>query len=264
MIVDSIEAEMKAPKPNILHRDEHFLALDKPAGLASVRERWTDNDSALVVVWDLLRADDPDARKPRVVHRLDKETSGVILFATSLVAARSLSRQFREREVEKTYLALVRGTPPEERGTIDLLLREDAYHPGRSVVGRKRGKPSSTDWERTETFAGYALLTVHPKTGRMHQIRISLAHEGYPLVVDPAYAGGRALFLSELKRNYKKKKGKEELPLIKRVSLHAAAIAFEHPITGERIEIEAAPPKDFNLALKYLRKYRPLKERRGV
>ena len=255
---------MKAPKPNILHRDEHFLALDKTAGLASVRERWTDNDSALVVVWDLLRAVDPDARKPRVVHRLDKETSGVIVFATSLVAARSLSRQFREREVEKTYLALVRGTPHQESGTIDLKLGDDPYHPGRSVVARKRGKVAITDWERTETFAGYALLTVRPKTGRMHQIRVSLAHEGYPLVVDPAYAGGRTLHLSELKRNYKKKKGQEERPLIARVSLHAAAIAFKHPITGERIEIETPPPKDFNLALKYLRKYRPLKERRGL
>ncbi len=254
---------MKAPKPNILHRDEHFLALDKPAGLASVRERWTDNESALVVVWDLLRAEDPDARKPRVVHRLDKETSGVILFATSLVAARSLSRQFREREVDKTYLALVRGTPPEEGGTIELLLREDPYHPGRSVVARKRGKPAVTEWTRTEPFAGYALLTMRPKTGRMHQIRISLATLGYPLLVDPAYAGGRELNLSDLKRTYKHKKGREERPLIKRVSLHAAAIAFKHPITGERVEIETPPPKDFSLALKYLRKFRPLKERHG-
>jgi 23S rRNA pseudouridine955/2504/2580 synthase/23S rRNA pseudouridine1911/1915/1917 synthase len=253
---------MKAETPIILHRDEHFLALDKTAGLASVRERWTDDDSALVVVWDLLRAKDPDARKPRVVHRLDKETSGVLLFATSLEAARSLSRQFREREVEKTYLALVRGTPPEERGRIELLLREDPHHPGRSVVGRKHGKEAITTWERTETFAGYALLTVRPRTGRMHQIRVSLAHEGYPLLVDPAYAGGQALFLSELKRDYKKKKGQEEHPVIDRVSLHAAAIALDHPISGQRIEIEAPPPKDFRLALKYLRKYRPLKERR--
>jgi RluA family pseudouridine synthase len=254
---------MKAPKSNILHRDEHFLALDKPAGLASVRERWTDNDSALVVVWDILRAEDPEARKPRVVHRLDKETSGVILFATSLDAARSLSRQFREREVSKTYLAIVRGTPPEESGTIDLLLGDDPYHPGRAVVARKRGKQAITEWTRTEPFAGYALLTLSPKTGRMHQIRVSLAHQGYPLLVDPSYAGGRELKLSELKRNYKAKEEREERPLIKRVSLHAAAIALDHPITGERIEIRTPPPKDFSLTLKYLRMYRPLKERRG-
>ncbi len=98
----------------------------------------------------------------------------------------------------------------------------------------------------------------------MHQIRVSLAHEGYPLLVDPAYAGGRALFLSELKRGYKRKKGQEERPLIDRVSLHAASIAFRHPITGDRVEITTPPPKDFTLALKYLRRYRPLPQRNTV
>jgi RluA family pseudouridine synthase len=255
---------MKAPKPNILHRDPHFLALDKPAGLASVRERWTDDESALVMVWNLLKAEYPQARKPRVVHRLDKGTTGAILFATTLPAARSLSRQFREREVEKTYLAIVRGTPPEESGTIDVLLADDTYRPGRSTVVKKRGKQAITEWTRTEAFAGYSLLTVKPKTGRLHQIRASLSHLGYPLLVDPAYRGASAFYLSEIKRGYKKKKDREERPLIQRVSLHAASIALNHPITGERMEITAPPPKDFELALKYLRMYRPLAKRRGV
>jgi RluA family pseudouridine synthase len=241
----------------ILYRDEHLLAIDKPAGMPSVRERWSDADSALVVVWDLLRADDPDAPKPRVVHRLDKETSGVLLFATSLPASRALSRQFRDREVEKTYTAIVLGTPPEEEGRIEVLIEEDPKRPGRVTIGH-RGKESVTDWRRAEAFHGYSRLEVRPRTGRTHQIRVSLMHLGYPLLVDPKYGGRPAFLLSEIKRGYKHKKGRPELPLCARVSLHAERIELDHPVTGERVEVSAETPKDLLLSLKYLRRYRPL------
>jgi RluA family pseudouridine synthase len=242
----------------VLYRDDHFLAVMKPAGLASVRERWTDAESALVAVWDVLRADDAGARKPRVVHRLDKETTGVLLFATSLAAARSLSRQFKERVVEKTYAAIVLGTPPEDEGRIEVRIDEDRGRPGRVKVVEKRGKPSLTEYRVAERFRGYALLAVTPRTGRMHQIRVSLRHHGYPLLVDQAYGGHDALFLSELKPGYKRKKDQPERPLLGRLSLHAERIALDHPITGERVEIQAPLPKDLTLALKYLRKYRKL------
>jgi RluA family pseudouridine synthase len=253
---------MARPLPTtILYRDPHFLAIDKPAGVASVRERWTDDDSALVRVWETLRRDDPDAEKPRVVHRLDKETTGVLLFAVSREAARSLSRQFRERGVEKSYLALVRGTPPRDSGRIEVLLAADPQRPGHSRVVPRRGKPSITEWRRVEAFSGFSLLEVRPRTGRMHQIRVSLAHHGYPLLVDPAYRGGESLLLSSLKPGYKRKKDREERPLISRVSLHAARIRLAHPVTGEGVEVEAPLPRDFELSLKYLRKFRPIRER---
>jgi len=253
----------KRPAPlTVLYRDEHFLAIDKPAGLASVRERWTDEDSALVKVWDLLRAEDADARKPRVVHRLDKGTTGVILFATSLAAARSLSRQFREREVEKTYRAIVLGTPPAERGRVEVLIEDDPRRPGRVRIDERRGKPAETDWERLEAFRGYSLLELRPHTGRMHQIRVSMRHEGYPLAVDTEYGGRDGLYLSELKPRYKHKKDRPERPLLGRLSLHAARIALAHPITGEPLAIEAPLPKDFEISLKNLRRYRALSDRR--
>ena len=242
----------------VLYRDDHFLAVMKPAGLASVRERWTDAESALVAVWSILREDDAEARKPRVVHRLDKGTTGVLLFATSLAAARSLSRQFKERGVRKTYAALVLGTPPADEARIEVRLDEDRGRPGSMKVVEKRGKPSVTEVLVVERFRGYALLEVRPLTGRMHQIRVSLRHHGYPLLVDPTYGGHEALFLSELKRRYKRKKGQPERPLIDRVSLHAERIELDHPISGERVEIAAPIPKDLTLALKYLRKYRAL------
>jgi RluA family pseudouridine synthase len=252
-----------APEPPLLYRDPHFLAIDKPAGLPSVRERWTDDESAFVKVWDLLKAEDAEARKPRVVHRLDKETSGVLLFATSLEAARALSRQFRDREVEKRYLAIVLGTPPEDDGTIEVRIDEVPKKPGRMRVVAKKGRETVTDWTVLERFRGYALLEVRPKTGRTHQIRVCLQHLGYPLLVDPAYGGGEGFFLSQVKRKYKAKKDRPELPLIGRVSLHAAGIALPHPVTGEPVRIEAEPPKDFELALKYLRRFRELAPRRS-
>lgn len=249
---------VKPPDLPVLYRDEHFLAIAKPAGLPSVRERWTDDLSALTAVWDLLRAEDPEARKPRVVHRLDKGTTGVLLFATSLTAARSLSRQFRDREVEKTYHAIVLGTPPEGEGRIEVRIDDRGNAPGPVRVVPKRGRLSLTEWSVLESYRGYALLEVRPRTGRMHQIRVSMRHAGYPLLVDTTYGGREGLYLSELKRNYKRKKDLPERPVLGRLSLHARRIELSHPVRGDRMEIEAEAPKDFNLALKYLRKYRAL------
>ncbi len=249
-------------RPALLFRDPHLVALDKPPGLASIRERWTDDDSALVVVWRLLREADPEAPRPRVVHRIDKETSGVLLFAVSREAARALSRGFRDREIEKTYLALVKGTPPEEQGEIEVDLGEDPSRPGFVKVGGRRGRRSVTEWRRAESFRGYALLEVRPRTGRTHQIRASLSHLGYPLLVDPAYGGDEELLLSRLKPGYKKKRDRPERPLLARLSLHAREVRLAHPVTGEELVIASPVPKDFGLALKYLRKYRALENDR--
>jgi 23S rRNA pseudouridine955/2504/2580 synthase/23S rRNA pseudouridine1911/1915/1917 synthase len=183
----------------------------------------------------------------------------VLLFATSLEAARSLSRQFRDREVQKTYLAIVAGTPPEDGGRIEVRVDEDRGRAGRMRVVPKKGKDAITDWRVLERYRGYALLKVEPRTGRTHQIRVSLLHVGYPLLVDSLYGGQSEFRLSTLKRRYKQKRDRPEIPLIARVSLHAAAIALSHPITGEPVEVRAPAPKDFELTLKNLRRYRELR-----
>jgi 23S rRNA-/tRNA-specific pseudouridylate synthase len=162
-----------------------------------------------------------------------------------------LSEAFGLGRVEKEYLALVRGEPPGEAGVIDAPVARAGG--GRRLMRvASGGKASRTEWRVRERFAGYALLEVTPRTGRTHQIRVHLAHEGMPLAVDDMYGGAEALLLSDFKRGYRKK-GREK-PLLSRLSLHCARLRFEHPATGLPVSAAAAPG-DFERALKALAKY---------
>jgi RluA family pseudouridine synthase len=245
----------------ILHRDGHLLAIDKPAGLASTRDRWDPETPSVVdVVREQLERETGEAWPLRTVHRIDKDTSGVLLLARTSAAGRSLGRQFRTREVEKRYLALVAGAPREPEGVVDARLDHDPRRPGAMRVVKHRGKVSVTRWETVERYRGFALLLVRPETGRTHQIRVHLAHAGMPLAIDPLYGGARErILLSELKRGYVPSGRKPEAPLIARLTLHASRIGFAHPATGERIEVEAPLPKDLRLVLRDLERYQALK-----
>ena len=188
-----------------------------------------------------------------VVHRIDRQTSGLILFAKTVVAHASLNSQFEGRTVEKVYQAIVRGHSDRQSGIIDLPLFENDKK-GTMRVDLKHGKNSVTEFLVVEQFQGYALVEVRPKTGRLHQIRVHLAEIGLPILCDNVYGDGQAFCLSEIKPRYKMH-GVEK-PLLERTALHAGSLQFEHPTTHDRVQYSAELPKGMETVLKYLRKYR--------
>jgi len=189
-----------------------------------------------------------------VVHRLDRETSGVIVFGLTADAHREMSRVFENRGVQKTYLALVLGEVKAEQGTIDHAIRENKSRPGTAEI-HQSGKASLTEFSVIERFRGHSLVEAKPHTGRLHQIRIHLARIGHPLAIDEKYGGGRAIYLSTIKRGYRPKPDQDERPLMSRLTLHASGITFPHPTTGAMMSINAPLPKDFRSVLNHLRKW---------
>lgn len=235
--------------PKIIYEDTHFVVVDKPAGLLTIPDRWDKTKVSLLGMMN-----ETLGSSLRLVHRLDKETSGLILFAKDLESQREMSRQFEKREISKSYFALVEGEVKEPSGKIGLPLEEDPQHAGVTRVDPKRGKPSITLYEVLERFRGFTYLQVRPLSGRTHQIRVHLVALGYPLAVDSLYGRRSALYLSELKPNFKRKEGGEK-PLISRLTLHAGGLSFKNR-DGHTITLEAPLPKDLTLALKYLRKFK--------
>ena len=243
---------MRTPRdqlPPILYEDEAIVAFDKPSGLLSAPDRWDKSLPCLTgIVHEFLCGEYEN------LHRLDRDASGVVLFAKTADALRAVREQFDSRQVRKVYLALVSPAPREARGEVAFPLAPDPRRPGRMRVSRD-GKPSSTSYEAVESFrGGWALVQAEPHTGRTHQIRVHLAHAGCPIVGDALYGDGKGLFLSQIKRGYKPGRDPER-PLIGRLALHARALALRHPFTGAELRIESPLPRDFEIALKYLRRF---------
>lgn len=249
------------PKPvalEVLFADDNYVAIAKPPGLAVIPGR-AETTSALEQLAAQLRLpctgqDDP---RLRVVHRIDKDTSGLVIFAKNRPAQAHLSHQFQNNRVEKEYLALVVGSPLEEKGQIDAPLAPHPAAKDRMSIS-KHGRPARTLWQIENRFRTYTLLRVFPKTGKTHQIRVHLKSIGHPLAVDPLYnppAPGQTpgLFLSAFKRSYRP--GPEgERPLIPRLTLHAEKLRFSN-MQGQPLQITAPLPKDFRAALNMLTKY---------
>lgn len=236
--------------PEILDLDPEYLVVNKPSGLLSIPDRYQEGIPSLV------KSLERDFGKLFIVHRLDRDTSGVIIFARNPESHLFISRQFENRELEKCYLALVQGKPDHTQGLIDLPISHHPVQKGKMII-HSRGKPSQTEYEVLENFPGYSLIMLRPLTGRTHQIRVHLKALGYPLVADESYGSGFPLFLSAIKPNYHKgtegKGGNTERPLISRVALHAfrLTVMTSHNI---RKTWEAPLPKDLKAALFQLRK----------
>lgn len=236
--------------PPVIHEDEALIAFDKPSGLLIAPDRW---DKSRVNLMGLVheRMGDGVAN----VHRIDADTSGLVLCAKSKPALDMLSGQFQSKTVQKVYHALVVGAPAMDEYAVDFVLKEDEAAPGRMCVVKKHGKAAVTQFRVLERLGKFTHVECRPLTGRTHQIRVHLAASGTPILNDRFYGNDTALLLSDLKRGYKGRD--EERPLIGRLALHAARLTFTHPLTREPFTLESPLPDDFSVALKYLRRFVP-------
>jgi 23S rRNA pseudouridine955/2504/2580 synthase/23S rRNA pseudouridine1911/1915/1917 synthase len=248
------------PPLEILAETTDWVAVAKPAGLATIPGR-AETDSVIERLGRQLALPSTGTADPRirVVHRLDKETSGVLLFAKNAETQRHLSHQFQNNAVEKQYLALVVGRPQQSEGEVDAPLARHPTDPTRMSVVRHGGRPARTAWRVEQQFRGFALLRVFPKTGKTHQIRVHLKHVGLPLAIDPLYNRPRpgtsgALMLSSFKRGYRPTRGEGERPLMDRLTLHAETLTFTGP-DGTGVTLESPPPKDLRAALNQLARH---------
>lgn len=201
-----------------VYQDEHLIVLDKPSGLLSVPGRGPALQDCLSArVQTMLPAS-------LVVHRLDRDTSGLMVMALSASVQRQLSRQFAERTVDKRYIAVVFGRPQDSSGAIDLAMRKDFDHPPRHKIDPLSGRPARTAWRLLERQADRSRLEVQPLTGRSHQIRLHLATLLHPILGDSLYAHAAALAMSP------------------RLLLHAQRLSLWHPVSGARLTWTAACP----------------------
>lgn len=235
--------------PTTLYEDDALIAFDKPSGLLVAPDRW---DKGLVNLMGLIH----EQLSPTIfnVHRLDKDTSGIVLCAKTKPALDVLTGQFQSRTAKKRYVALIRGNPAWTELRVDAALAPDVNVPGRTHVA-KHGKAAVTLFRVLTTWRGWTLIEALPETGRTHQIRVHAQHAGIPIVGDPFYSDGQGLFLSSIKRKYKPKRDQPERPLLGRLALHAQSLTVVHPHLQTPLTIESPLPDDFEVALKYLRKF---------
>ena len=236
-------------KPDIIFEDDHIIVVNKPANLLTIPDRFDNTKPSLYA--DLNQV----FGKVFIVHRLDRETSGIIVFAKNEEAHRHLSLQFENHETHKVYLALLDGVMHQEEGEIDRPIAEHPTIPGKMTVAKK-GKESLTLFKVTERFKHFTLVEADIRTGRTHQIRVHFQSLGYPLAIDGLYGRRTALFGHDIKNKFKVGKfTEEEIPLMKRTSLHAFRLSFKHPLSNEPVSFESELPKDFRALLNQLRKW---------
>jgi len=211
----------------IIHIDEHILVVNKPAGLPVLPDGWEKDAPYLVKMLE------EEHGKVFIVHRLDKVTSGVIIFARNADTHRALNIQLEKHEAEKVYHAIMEGEPKWNEKTTKFPLRVNVGHKHRTMVDDKNGKPSETRFRILKRYPAAALAEAKPMTGRTHQIRVHAYALGHPLMGDILY-------------------GAEETSIIVRPALHAHSLTFMHPATHERLTFTAERPDDFVTALKLL------------
>lgn len=233
-------------KLDILYQNNDFIAINKPAGLLSIPDRFGKDMSVKSILQEQLG-------KIFTVHRLDKDTSGLIIFAKNEASHKDLSQKFEGRDVVKIYVGLVQGTMLNSEGTIDVPIME---HPGKTtlMMANKKGKPSLTEYKVLEGLGLYSWVQFQLHTGRTHQIRVHSKYTGNPIVCDELYGDGQPVLLSSIKRKFKLSKNElDERPILNRLALHSLQLKFTDT-TGTNHELEAPLSKDLKALLSQLRK----------
>ena len=232
-------------KDLILFENEDYIVINNPPHVATINERTADKSISI------LRMAKEYSFDAQVAHRLDKETSGVLAIAKNPEAYRHLAMQFEHREVTKRYHAVANGV--HDFDSISVFLPIAPLKDGTAVkIDRQKGKAAETIFFTLKAFKKHTLVECLPITGRMHQIRVHLQCLKAPIVCDPTY-GGKDIYLSELKKDYKLKQDTDELPIMHRVALHAYSLTFKL-MNGDPITVEAPYPKDFGVLVKLLEK----------
>jgi 23S rRNA pseudouridine1911/1915/1917 synthase len=217
-----------APPFAVAYQDEHLLVVDKAPGVVVHPAKGHREDTLSQLLSQSAAGGDPE--RAGIVHRLDRDTSGLLVVARSEEAHALLQRALAQRRIEREYVALVQGRPPARSGTIEAPIGRDPRVRTRMAVGGAHAREARTHFELERAFATSSLLRIRLETGRTHQIRVHLRAIGHPVAGDPEY-GTPGLF--GLERQF----------------LHAARLAFEHPITGERVEVRSELPEDLQRAL---------------
>jgi 23S rRNA pseudouridine1911/1915/1917 synthase len=273
VILDQLDVPREGPVPqaialDLLYEDDSIVVVNKAAGMIvhPARGHWEGTlASALAHHFGPLSTRGGPTR-PGIVHRLDRDTSGVIVVAKNDQAHDALAAQFKSRRVAKEYLAIVVGVPDRDQDIVDEPIGDHPTQREKKVIRRDHvtSRAATTVVEVVERFAGYALVRARPKTGRTHQIRIHLMHLGFPVLCDRLYGGRGQLQITELELiprdqigQHTPSVGANAEPLLSRHALHAHRLAFVHPTSGVPLQFEAPLPNDMTHTLEFLRRWRP-------
>ena len=233
---------------DIIFENDDFIVLNKPAGVLSIPDREGKEESLKSRLQEKYE-------QIFVVHRLDRDTSGLIIFAKNQSTHKYFSQLFENRTVEKIYTGLVSGILSEKKRTIDAPIAENTHKAGQMLIHR-RGKASLTDYEVLEEFGVYSFLQFQIHTGRTHQIRVHMQHIGHPIACDELYGTGDPILLSSIKKKFKLSKSEEmERPILSRLALHSSQLKFKDE-KGVGHSFEAPLPKDMAALLQQLRKWK--------
>jgi 23S rRNA pseudouridine1911/1915/1917 synthase len=233
-------------KYDIIFENDDFVAVNKPSGLLTIPDREQTEKSLKEFLIDKYGS-------IYVVHRLDKDTSGLVVFAKNETTHKYLCKIFEERKVEKFYMGIVVGEPVEKTGMIEAPITDHLTRKGVMTVHRS-GKDSQTGYEVLDANPNFSLVCFQLFTGRTHQIRVHAKEIGHPLACDPLYGDGKSIFLSAIKKNYKlSKHDDEERAIINRLALHSYKLNFEDE-HGVKLELCAETPKEFRALMQQLKK----------
>ncbi|MGH2566677.1 MAG: RluA family pseudouridine synthase [Ginsengibacter sp.] len=235
---------------SIIFENEDLIAVNKFAGMLTIPDRHDETQLSLYKILSKKYG------KVFIVHRLDRDTSGLVLFAKHEASHKYLSQLFEKRNIEKIYLGIIIGSLQHETGSINEPIADHPFHKGIMTINKK-GKPSLTEYKMLEDYGIYSAVQFNIHSGRTHQIRVHMKFAGHPIACDTSYGDGKPVLLSSFKKKYRLSKDEEkERPILNRLALHSYQLNFKDG-HGNRYLLEAPLPKDMKALLQQLKKHRP-------